>query len=186
MRFFLMKPDKRFQNVPEIANWYQNKEVRLLMGEEYTRLPKRILFGVKGDENTIYIDVLFHPFFLISERVQKIISLYEPNLSYKEIIYLNQKMRRAETYYLPILPQIGCLTENSQFNLNHSKVTRASICEKEIGDTSIFQLNEIKDQQVIIRLDLAESLMRRMVRGFLLEETEYEEEKKWIMKRKNI
>lgn len=177
MRFFLMKPDKRFQNVPEIVNWYQNKEVRVLMKEEYTRLPKRILFGVKGDENTNYFDVLFHPFFLISERVQKIVSLYEPNLFYKEIIFLNQKMHQAETYYLPILPQIDCLTEKSQFNLDHSKVTRATICARKIGDTTIFRLSGVKDRQIIIRLDLAESLMRRMAKGFLLEETEYEEDK---------
>lgn len=177
MRFFLIKPDKRFFNVPEIINWYQNSEAKLLLKEEYNQLPRRTLFGVRGDENTNYFDVLFHPFFLLSKTIQKIVSLYEPNLCYKEIIYLNQKMRHVEIYYLPILPKIDCLTSKSQFNLDHSKVTKAVICEKKVGDTTIFQLSEVKERQIIIRLDLAESLIRRNVKGFLLEEVEYEEEK---------
>lgn len=172
-----MKPDKRFQNIPEIINWYQNSEARLLMKEEYNQLPRRTLFGVRGDENTHYFDVLFHPFFLLSETVQKVVSLYEPGICYKEIIYLNQMLRRAETYYLPILPKIDCLAEKSQFNLDHSKVTKAVISEERMGDTAIIQLSEVKERQIIIRLDLAESLMRRNAKGFLLEEVEYEEEK---------
>lgn len=177
MRFFLVKPDKRFQNVPEIINWYQNNEARLLMKEEYNQLPRRTLFGVRGDKNTNYFDVLFHPFFLLSETIQRVVSLYEPNLCYKKIIYLNQKMRYAKTYYLPILPKIDCLTEKSQFNLDYSKVTKAVICKEKVGDTAIFQLSKVKERQIIIRLDLAESLMRRNGKGFLLEEVEYEEEK---------
>lgn len=177
LRFFLLKPDKRFQNIPEIINWYQNREARLLMREEYSQLSKRTLFGVRGDENTNYFDVLFHPFFLLSETVQKVISLYEPNLRYKEIIYLNQKMRYAKTYYLPILQKIDCLTEKSQFKFDHSKVTKAVICEKKVGDTVVFQLSEVKEKQIIIRLDLAESLIRRNAKGFFLEEVECEEER---------
>lgn len=170
MRYFLLKPDKRYPNVPEVINWYQKEEAGRLLQGAYDRLPRRMLFPVKGDRDIQFFDMLFHPFFVISNPIKKVLELYEPHYFYKEIIYLNQKAHQAEEYFLPILPKISCLTEDSQYNLDHSMVTKAVIDPSKVGDVSLFQLQEVKNRQMVIRLDLAESLLRRKAKGFLLEE----------------
>lgn len=172
MRYFLIKEEKRYGNFPEIVNWYQKKEARQLVEKEYEKLPDRILFTVKGNSDTNYLDILFHPFFLIGKPVKKVLELYEPNYQFKEIIYLDHKNRHVEEYFFPILPEIDCLSKESEYNLDHSVVTKAVLDLKKVRDYSIFCLKGVKNRHVVIRLDLAESILRRRARGFLLEEVE--------------
>lgn len=170
MRYFLIKPNKQYQNLPEVINWYEKEEARRLLQKEYDRLPEQMLFPIRGDENTNYLDVLFHPFFLLSKPIKKVLELYEPNYDYKGITYINPKMRQVKDYFYPILPEISCLTEESQYNLDHIVVTKAVINRWKVGDVSLFRLQDVKNKQIIIRLDLVESLLRRGAKGFVLEE----------------
>ena len=47
-----------------------------------------------------------------------VFDMYEPYIPYKEIILLDQKFQRMEVYYLPILEEVDCLHEKSEYNLD--------------------------------------------------------------------
>lgn len=58
-------------------------------------------------------------------------------------------------YYAPIFPQVDCLEE-----IKTSRIKR-----EKIGDFSIFQIKNPDREMTAVRLDVAESLLRRRVKG---------------------
>lgn len=175
MRYFLMKEDKQYRNTPEVINWYQKTQARLLAQGEYGMVPERVLFTVQGKEEIYYPEILFHPFFLVGKEVKHLLELYEPNYGYKEVIYLHQKAKHVEEYFHPILPKLDCLSKESEYNMDHSAVTRIVLNLQKTGDKTIFAINGVKDRHIIVRLDLVESIMRKRAKGFRLEEVEWRE-----------
>lgn len=173
MRYFLMKEDKQYKNTPEVINWYQKPEARLLAQGEYSSVPKRVLFTVQGKEQIYYPEIVFHPFFLVGKEIKRLLELYEPNYRYKEVIYLHQKTKHVEEYFHPILPKLDCLSKESEYNMNHSVVTRIVLDSRKIGDKAIFTLNGVKDRHIIVRMDLVESMLRKRAKGFWVEEVEW-------------
>lgn len=58
----------------------------------------------------MYTDIISIPFFLVSEKVQKTIKMYEPRMVMKELVLLDQGIDKAERYFLPISAvQIGII-----------------------------------------------------------------------------
>ncbi|RDY32218.1 hypothetical protein [Lachnotalea glycerini] len=172
MRFFMIEEDKEYVNKPQIKNWIKTIAPRDLYMREYSKIPKRALFHIEPHKNTVFIDIITIPFLLISKKIYSVVKKYEPNLQFKEIILLDRKYAKAEEYFLPILEKKDCLTEKSEFNLDHSVIKRAVIdCEK-TDDRCIFTFNQ-GSNITVIRLDLAESILRREAFGFYLKEVEY-------------
>ena len=64
-------------------------------------------------------------------------------------------------YFLPILPIINCLSNQSEFIHEDIDISRGVIIERETTGRGIFQLAGIETQRVVIRLDLLESILRR-------------------------
>ena len=95
----------------------------------------------------------------------EVVTLYEPPVISKQIILLDMETPQRETYYLPILKQVHCLAEGSEWNLDKSVLTRGVIDLEAIGDTSIFQLADMKNIYTVIRMDVLESMLKRGARG---------------------
>lgn len=170
MRYYWIKEDKNYTLAPQIKNWFGAFDIRKLKPGYYKEIPKRILFYIEANPNTIFIDILVFPFFLVSEKIRDCLSLFEPNLEFKEFILLDRSNRKAQEYFLPQFSERNCLTKNSQFNLDHSKLNYIELDPEQIKETSIFTLEGVKSRYVIARLDVIESMLRRNVKGLCIEE----------------
>ena len=95
----------------------------------------------------------------------EVVTLYEPQVISKQIILLDMETPQRETYYLPILKQIHCLAEGSEWNLDKSVLSKGVINLEPVGDTSIFQLADMKNIYTVIRIDVLESMLKRGARG---------------------
>jgi hypothetical protein len=177
MRYFMMKEDTMYANRPEILNWTKIIEARDLYKRDFSKIPKRIILEIKPNKDTDFLDIITLPFLLVSKKVYKLLQEFEPNLQYKEIILLDKKYGKAEEYFLPLIKTISCLTEKTEFNLDHSVLKRVFINRKKIGDKCIFAFDEGPKNLIVIRLDVAESILRRNRYGFMLTEVEYDLEK---------
>jgi len=170
MRYFLIETDKNYVYAPQIKNWFKQIDVRDLKKGSYDKIPKRLLLRLIENPNTLFTDVITTPFFLVSKIVKEVAEKFEPNLHFKEFVLLDQMYGKAVEYFLPTLDEIDCLTEESEFNLDHSILTKIVIDLDKVGDNSIFVLSGVKNRYVVVRLDFAESMLRRNAIGFCLKE----------------
>ncbi len=95
MRYFFIEPDKNYSTIPTIKNWYSKVPIRQLEREGLKILPRRCLYRIEEADNLYYVDILFHPFPMVSSLVKSVIELYEPMLQWKQVILLHQKQGRV-------------------------------------------------------------------------------------------
>ena len=73
---------------------------------------------------------------------------------------------------MPIFEKIEALSEESEFNLDRTVVKKIVLDKDKINGIKIFQIKESSKTLIVIRLDVAESLLRRHFRGIKLERLE--------------
>lgn len=162
MKYFFIKQDAKLVHAPQIVNWYQKINVEDIKPGGYYKIPNRVVLSVQGDKDTIFPEVLFHPFFMISKKIRDILKLYEPALKYREIVLLDAKNNRAEVYFLPFLEEIDAIVkEKTVYGQFHAFIERGVISKKAVGENSIFFIRHNNDKYIVVRLDLLESMLRR-------------------------
>lgn len=172
MKYFIVKQDNEYKNAPRFINWFQNYDMESYEAGHYSRLPDRKVIEIEPNANTTFIDVLSNPFFLVSKEIKKVLSLFEPNMEFRQILCLDRKNQLGHQYFLPCLPFISCISPKSQFNLDHSMLLKPVLEEEKIPDKGIFILGDVKSRYVVMRLDVVETILRKKVYGIELEEVE--------------
>lgn len=169
MKYFLIETDERY-NYPRIRNWHEKIDIRDICRDKAYKLPKRELVFIKSNPETLFTDVIAKPFFLVSEKVKKIILLYQPNTILKELVILDKIYEKAERYYLPVFDEIECLAEGSVLNPDNSVLREIVLDRDKIKDMYIFRIAGVKKQYIVGNLDIVESMLKRGCEGIKLTE----------------
>ncbi|WP_297430465.1 hypothetical protein [Clostridium sp.] len=133
-----------------------------------------LIFNVKCDEETEFLDILDRNLFLISEKMKEIIGKYDLGILFKTIPLIDLPHKRQENYYMPIFEEIECLSENAELNLNKTVVKKIILDKEKIKGKKIFKIKESSKTLIVVRLDVAESLLRREFKGMSLKRLEAE------------
>jgi len=174
MKYFLLQTDSRLNTAPEILDWFQRIDRRnIRMGKSY-RIENRQLFFIKSNPNTLFPDVLSFPFFMVSEKIMRVIKLYEPKTIFKEIVLLDQKYARSCIYYIPVLEYLDCLSSASTLTRDRSIILDAIIDLNKVGDQSVFYVAGVGKLYIVARLDIMESILRRGAKWIELREVSLE------------
>ncbi|MBW6409681.1 hypothetical protein [Clostridium weizhouense] len=174
MDYFLLKQDERYTNTPRLKDIFYKINIRNINRLNADKIDDVIIFQVTAEERCEYLDVLDKQLFLISEKIMKIISKYDTDIILKILPLIDSKRDRQENYYLPIFEDIEALSEKSEFNLNKTIVKKIVLNKKNIEGKKIFRIKESEKTLIVVRLDVAESLLRRKPRGISLEKLEVE------------
>lgn len=165
MDYFLIKQDKRFINPPIIQNLsglLRRKE--LCLKDEHKIKERNVVFA-NNDKSLDFLDLLDDQIFLVTEKVKKVIALYEPTAIFKAFCILNNRKNEYCLYYSPILPEVGCVTVIKGIGCK-----RTMFLEREkVGEHCFFRATGTENETTIVRIDAAESLLRRKVKGIILE-----------------
>ena len=97
----------------------------------------------ESNKETIFTDVLSIPFFLVSARIKQVIQMYDSSIILKELVLLDKTNERAERYFIPIFDELECLHEDSEFNMDRSKIN-FSYHDKILGILLILRSASIK------------------------------------------
>lgn len=170
MRYYVVESDRNYPTAPRIINWNRELDTRNIREGHYDKIADRLLLIIQPNKKTEFLDVISTPFFIISEKMQECVVLYEPNLQYKDIVLLDKENATAQLYYLPMLREMDCLTEHATFNLDHSELVMIEIDEDKTEDKAIFRIANVRKSYVVLRLDLLESLLRRGAYGLSVQE----------------
>ena len=174
MDYFLLKQDKRYSNTPQIIDLFKNintKDLNLLKADN---IEDNNCFYVKSNDNIDYLDVLEIPIFLVSKELKKILEKYNRNMIFKMLALIDYEKKEQNFYYLPIFEEIEALSEKSEFNLNKTIVKKIILDEKKIKNKKLFKIKESDKTLIVVRLDAAESLLRREFKGIALERLQVE------------
>lgn len=172
MKFYLLGTDISYANYPKIQKWFGEIDPRNFNIQDAHKIPNRQIFMIHESENTVFTSIIDNPFPLISTEIRDVFDIYEPHIIYKEIVLLDQKYERAKVYYLPILEEIECLHEKSEYNLDKSVIKKGVIDYEKTKDKAIFRLMGFDHYYMVGRLDLVESILKRNVKGIGLKELE--------------
>jgi hypothetical protein len=176
MRYFRLEQDKRFTDIPYIMNGFNKIDGRKIRRDQSRSLPHRVLMELYPNPNTVFGDIILSPYLLLSEKAREAVNLYEQRLPYKQVVLLDSENALTNLYFLPILEVVDCLSAASEMNRGRTVIRRAVLLKSKLPSPSIFRLDNVDCAQIIVRLDLAESLLRRGVRGIKLRETIVSEE----------
>ncbi|SNS15380.1 hypothetical protein SAMN05446037_100517 [Anaerovirgula multivorans] len=174
MEYFLIQQDKRYIHAPIILNLFNRIDRRHISKDSSTNIPRISVLYIKSNKNTQFIDLLDRQLFLLSDELKKLVEKYEPYLKFKIMQLIDAENSKTAQYHLPILDTIDCLSEKSELNRDKSIIKRAVLEEKKIEDKSIFKIGGVSSTYVAIRLDLAESILRRAFSGINLTRVEVE------------
>ncbi len=161
MKYFLIRTNPHFSTAPEIIDWFRKIDRRKIRLGQSFEIENRQLFFIKENPNTVFVDILSFPFFMVTEVLKDIILMYEPRTIFKEIVLLDQKYAKTCTYYLPILEYIDCLDAASKLTMDRSTILETVIALDKVDDHSIFYMDGVSNLYTVARLDIVESFLRR-------------------------
>lgn len=167
MDYFLLKQDERYTNVPQINNFFQTINSRDLSPLRADNIPDNNSFFVKSSKNNQFTDIIDKPVFLVCEDMRKIMEKYNRNIIFKIAALIDYENMTQKIYNIPIFEEIEALHKDSEL---HFSVIKKIVLDKEkIKGKKIFKIKESDKALVVVRLDAAESLLRRDFEGIALE-----------------
>ena len=170
MDYFLLKQDYRYTNTPQIINFFQSINSRDLNPLRADNIEDNNSFFVKSSKNNQFIDIIDNPIFLVCEQMRNIMAKYNRNIIFKRAALIDYENKNQKIYNIPIWEEINALHEDSEIKFN---VVKKIVLDKEkVKDHKIFKIKESDKTLVVIRLDVAESLLRREFEGISLERLE--------------
>ena len=172
MDYFLLKQDERYANTPRLIDVFNKMDVRNINLLKAHKIEDIIVFKVKVDEKSEFLDILDNQLFLISKPMKEIIEKYDSSILFKTLALIDQLHNIQKNYYLPIVEELDALSDAAELNLNKTVVKKLILNKEKIQGRKIFKIKESSKPLIVVRLDVAESLLRRNFKGIKLERVE--------------
>lgn len=124
------------------------------------------------DNEIFFPDVLCNPFLLLSETCIKTVMMYQQDILYTGIKLWNKGSGLNRTYFLPVLDELECMSDETRYNSVGNRIIRLVLDREKIGQKAIFKIKGFDEKGFVGRLDFIESILRRSVRGIKFTEIE--------------
>lgn len=174
-RYYQIQEDKDYINLPQLKYWEDKEKFKNIIEQKNKKEAGHYVMQIKRREKIVTPDILLSPVFMVTKIARSIINLYEPNIVFKEVILsVFNKEIQERTYYLPLLHNMDCLSDSSEYAPYHSRLIRIVLKREKVGDKAIFSFIDNGKQYIIMRLDLVETLLSRDVHGFNIQSVDIE------------
>ncbi|KAF6570926.1 hypothetical protein JDW19_14580 [Paenibacillus polymyxa] len=170
MDYFLLKQDVRYTHVPALQKVMETIDPWKLYDLQPEDIVKPLMFHVKADAESIFIDYLEGPIPLISDALKRLVQAYVPEMPMKLTILTQIEQRIQKNYYIPFVERLAAVHPESEWNLDQSVLRKLVLRADAIRGHKIFRIQESATPMIIVRLDIAESILRRDYTGIALEQ----------------
>lgn len=110
---------------------------------------------------------------LLSTTLKDVFISYVPGLPCSCVLLSDQKERQQHTYWVFEVECLDCLADGTEYYPDGTW-KKMVLDEKRIGAKAIFRVNGTVQKPIMIRRDVAESILRRSMLGIKLECVEAE------------
>jgi hypothetical protein len=104
-----------------------------------------------------YPDIIVSPVLLVAEKLKKIMEKYQADAYFKTVVLIEKEKNVQNTYYFIQPPNMDCTAEGGK-----------ALDQVKVGSARIFTASGMSGK-LIVRLDVAESILRRSPDGVWFE-----------------
>lgn len=169
MDYFIMKTDERLCRLPQMQ---MPKELSLteITKEKISKLTVASVVYVKGNHGLgiEYPDYLERPIPLIADKFKKILQKYQKDVLFHRVMLIEKEAGLQKPYFLMMPPEITC-ADNKETQYDAGGNVRNFVLDLEKAEKYKIFLAKDYREQIIVRLDVAESILRRNANGIWLE-----------------
>jgi len=173
MEYLLIETDEK-NRIPYGINKNRAVDSRMLTKEEIGRMSMWNIVEMELPMEFFFPNLLCRPFVMVSDTIIKTIRMYQPEAIYRGIKLWHRESGTNASYFIPILDEIACLSEQTQYNSVGNRIVKPVLDKSKIGDTAVFKIKDYDKSCLIGREDFVESILRRGIRGIRMEEVESE------------
>ena len=174
MNYFILSQDERISNAVEPIGISQVIKKELLTVERMEELEElERQFPVLDKSENDYIDFIERPIALLADPVKQLVEKYEPRLPFKPVVLVDLPKLIQTLYWLVIPPKVTCLSPQTEFHLD-GMLKKLVIDETLAAPYTFFKIEGIKEDYIIVNIELAESILRRSFRGIRLRKVQTE------------
>jgi hypothetical protein len=176
MDYFVLKQDDRQTAVPELLDVRSRLDVRELREAKAHLMPDTMLFDIREErERPDYTDYMDRQLPLMSERMKQVVELYEPRSRFKMAVLIDRRHHSQQVYYVPLIQEVEALSPETSFHRDGETIKELILRSDSLQGKKILRIKESVKPLYIIRLDVAESLLRRDMTGIRLERARLDE-----------
>jgi hypothetical protein len=126
-----------------------------------------------SDGGGAVLDILLQPTLLVSDMLKRIMLTYQTQLYFAPVQFYDVGRRGAGNplYWLGVYPLLDCLSASGEFYPN-GLMKRMVLSGDKIPDRAVFMPAGMLEKRLILRRDLAESVLRRNPAGIEFSEVE--------------
>ncbi len=174
MNYFILSQDERISNAVEPVGIAQVIKKELLTVDRMEALEELDRqFPILEKSKVDYIDFIEKPIALLSDSFKQLVEKYEPRLPCKPVVLMDMPKVMQTLYWLVIPPKVSCLSMETEFHLDGT-LKRLVIDENLAASYPLFQIEGIKENLLVVNIELAESILRRAFRGIRLQKIQTE------------
>lgn len=165
MKYFEMIDTPELKYAPRLLDWH----IRRKEGNK----PEKFIL-LKPQERIWFTDFILSPTFLVSSEARRVLTLYEEECRYEEVLLFEETSQSAKTYYLPLLyetSQLFMIAKRKDAPPRNSGCRRKDWRVPNIT-RHIFAVRDADKRRIVISLELAEGLLYRKMSGIGLREVE--------------
>lgn len=171
MKYFLMETNEK-NRIPYNINKNRAIDIRMLTKEGINGLKMWNVVEMEIPMEVFFPDLICRPFVMVSDIIMQTIMMYDPEITYRGLKLWHRESGINASYFIPLLDEIECLSEQTQYNVTGNRIVEPILNRKEIGDAAVFRIKDYDKSCIVGRLDFVESILRRGSRGIRLEEVE--------------
>jgi len=159
--YFIMETDKRLRRLPQIQLPQDLFETEAMKTSAvYVKEHK----GLSID----YADFLEKPGPLIADKFQKILQKYQRDMVFRRVILIEKEAGLQKPYYLMIPQELMCASKEESEYDTRGNVQDFVLDVEKVKRRAIFFAKDF-NRRLIVRLDVAESILRREANGVWFE-----------------
>jgi len=161
MQYFILKQDPRVNGPKVPANIAYSPLKRIFSIEE------AMAFPVHNKTDWEYPAVIERPIYLVDSAVKAVLSRYNKKMVWNAVMLNDLEKAEQHIYWLMGVPFVSCVSKQSTFHADKS-IKNLVLDESEINHRSIFKVDGLLEQYLVVSLNVAESLLRREIYGIEL------------------
>jgi len=160
MKYFMLKQDKKTPTPPIPSGLIKAVPQLIVRSKQDKEPPKLMAFPINDSQEAEYPAVLDTVFILVNTVVKELFGKYDQAITFKAVMLNDHKHRRQHFYWLMTPPTVNCLANETEFYPDRT-VKKLVLDEKKLIDKPIFKIGGLLAEHLAVRLDVAESLLRR-------------------------
>ncbi len=158
--------------IPYRINSNHGIDIRWLNSEDIGKIGRNNILSMDLPMEVFFPDALFEPCVMVSRTFMETILMYQEDIVYKSVKLLHFDTRKHVTYFCPLLDEVPCLSEKTQYNNSGNRIVRLILAADKVQEKAAFKVDGYHEHYMIGREDFVESILRRGARGISFEEVE--------------